>query len=115
MTDRVAMVDCEVAGVRVKQGVLIALLLGAANRDPQVFDDPDRFDIGRADNRHVAFGHGVHFCLGAALARTEAQIAIPTLLRRFPDFDGERDPRHWKRSMVLRGPTSLALRLRSGS
>jgi cytochrome P450 len=112
MTDRVATVDCEVAGARVKRGMIVALLLGAANRDPAVFDEPDRFDVGRADNRHVAFGHGVHFCLGAALARAEAQIAIPTLLRRFPDLDGEREPRNWKRSMVLRGPTSLAVNLR---
>jgi cytochrome P450 len=111
VTDRVATQDCEVAGQAVRKGVLVGLLLAAANRDPARFTDPDRLDVGRQGNHHVAFGHGNHFCLGAALARTEAQIAITTLLRRFPDFDGERDPRAWKRSTVLRGPTSLRLSL----
>lgn len=107
LTDRVATVDCEIAGHRVRRGGVVALLLGAANRDPSHFADPDRLDIGRRDNHHLSFGHGAHFCLGAALARIEAQIAIATLLRRFPDFDGERTPTQWKRSMVLRGPTRL--------
>lgn len=107
LTDRVATVDCEIAGHPVRRGGVVALLLGAANRDPSRFADPDRLDIGRRDNHHLSFGHGAHFCLGAALARIEAQIAIATLLRRFPDFDGERMPALWKRSMVLRGPTKL--------
>jgi pimeloyl-[acyl-carrier protein] synthase len=107
LTDRVATQDCEIAGRGVRKGVLVAVVLAAANRDPERFADPDRLDVGRQDNHHVAFGHGVHFCLGAALARTEAQIAVSTLLRRFPDFDGETDPREWKRSTVLRGPMSL--------
>ena len=109
MTDRVATADCEVAGHQVRKGMIVALLLGAANRDPLRFPDPDRLDIGRQDNHHLSFGHGAHFCLGAALARVEAQITISALLRRFPDFDGERAPRDWKRSMVLRGPTALRM------
>ncbi len=109
LTDRVATVDCEIAGHPIRKGGLVALLLGAANRDPARFPEPDRFDVSRTDNRHLSFGHGAHFCLGAALARLEAQIAIATLLRRFPDFDGESAPKEWKRSMILRGPTSLRL------
>ena len=108
-TDRVATVDCELAGHPIRRGTVVALLLGAANRDPARFADPDRLDIGRQDNHHVSFGHGAHFCLGAALARVEAQIVIATLLRRLPDFDGDRHPKEWKRSVVLRGPTTLRL------
>ena len=106
-TDRVATVDCELAGHPIPRGAAVVLLLGAANRDPARFADPDRLDLRRRDNRHLSFGHGAHFCLGAALARVEAQITVSTLLRRFPDLDGERDPKEWKRSIVLRGPTAL--------
>jgi cytochrome P450 len=109
MTDRVATADCEVAGHPVRKGMIVALLLGAANRDPMRFPDPDRLDVRREDNHHLSFGHGAHFCLGAALARVEAQITLAALLRRFPGFEGERAPRDWKRSMVLRGPTALRL------
>ena len=109
MTDRVASVDCEIAGHPIRKGMVVALLLGAANRDPSRFADPDRLDLGRQDNHHLSFGHGAHFCLGAALARVEAQIAVAALLRRFPDLDGEHSPREWKRSIVLRGPTALQL------
>jgi cytochrome P450 len=110
LTDRVATVDCEIAGQSIRKGSVVALMLGAANRDPGHFGDPDRLDIGRRDNHHLSFGYGAHFCLGAALARLETQIAITTLLRRLPDLDGDRAPTEWKRSMVLRGPTSLKLR-----
>lgn len=109
MTDRVATVDCEIAGQPIRRGTVVGLLLGAANRDPARFAEPDRLDIGRQDNHHVSFGHGAHFCIGAALARVEAQIVIATLLRRFPDCDGDRNPKQWKRSIVLRGPTTLRL------
>ena len=64
-------------------------------------------DVGRSPNHHVALGHGPHFCLGAALARAEAQITISSLLRACPDLDGERAPTEWKRSLILRGPTAL--------
>jgi hypothetical protein len=112
LTDRVATADCEIAGRRIRKGVLVALVLGAANRDPLRFAEPDRLDLGRADNPHLSFSHGVHFCLGAALARMETQIAILALLRRFPDFDGDPQPTNYRRSMVLRGVTSLPLKLR---
>jgi len=112
ITDRVATEDLELRGKRVKRGQLVALLLGSANRDPARFPEPDRLDLGRSENRHFAFGHGSHFCLGAQLARLEAQVALRGLLRRFPDFRGAPDPPDWKRSAVLRGPTALPLEVR---
>ncbi len=110
-TDRVASEDCEIGGRRIRKGQLVVTLLGAANRDPEQFADPDRLDVARADNRHVAFSQGVHFCLGAGLGRAEAEIAIATLLRRFPNFDGPPDPPAWRPSITLRGPLSLPLTL----
>jgi pimeloyl-[acyl-carrier protein] synthase len=109
-TDRIAACDLEVAGRRVTQGTVVLCLLGAANRDPARFSDPDRLDLGRRDNQHLAFGYGAHFCLGAALARLEARIAIASLLAAFPDLDGDRDAAQWRQSLVLRGPTTLTLR-----
>jgi cytochrome P450 len=107
-TDRVVLADdVELDGRRLQRGNVVLCLLGAANRDPARYREPDRLDLTRPDIEHLAFGRGPHFCLGAALARAEAQIAIPALLRAFPDLDGDRAPRHWKKSIVLRGPTAL--------
>ncbi|WP_191058485.1 cytochrome P450 [Geminicoccus harenae] len=83
---RHALAEVELAGVKLRPGERIGLLLGAAGRDPRRFADPDRFDPGRADRRHVAFGAGIHACLGAALARLELQVALTTLFRRCPDL-----------------------------
>jgi cytochrome P450 len=110
-TDRVASEDCEIDGHRIAKGTFVVTLLGAANRDPARFPEPDRLDLARGDGRHVSFGQGIHFCLGAHLARVEAQIAVEALLRRFPDLDGPTDPPDWVASMVLRGPTALPLSL----
>jgi pimeloyl-[acyl-carrier protein] synthase len=110
-TDRVATEDCRIDGREIRKGQLVGLLLGAANRDPQQFPHPDRLDVGRQNNEHLAFSHGTHFCLGAALARAEAEIALAALLKRFPRFDGDPQPPAWKRSLILRGPTALPLRL----
>ncbi len=109
LTDRVATEDMEIDGKPVRKGELVGLILGAANRDPEVFRDPDRLNFDRGDIPHVAFSHGAHFCLGAQLARLEAEVAIGKLLERFPHFRGPREPPDRKRSMVLRGPTSLPL------
>ena len=110
-TDRMAKEDVWLDGVRVRAGEFAIALIGAANRDPARFPEPDRLDLGRADNVHLAFGQGAHFCLGAPLARLEAQLALSALLRRFPDFDGPHDPA-LRRSTTLRGPISLGLSLR---
>jgi nocardicin N-oxygenase len=76
----------DIAGVQVQPGEVIMASGATANRDPSVFDDPDTLDVGRTPNLHVAFGHGTHFCLGAHLARMELQVAIATLITRFPDI-----------------------------
>lgn len=111
ITDRRAMEDLEIDGRKIARGQFVLLCLGAANHDPTVFDDPERLDLGRTENRHLAFSQGAHFCLGAQLARVETQIAIRSFLDRFPDFEGPRDPRGWRRSTVLHGPISLPIRV----
>lgn len=84
-TFRIAAEDLELAGCRIKMGDQVAALIGAANRDPEVFPDPDVFDIRRSPNRHLAFGNGPHFCMGASLARLEARVAFRVLLERFAE------------------------------
>lgn len=87
----------------------VLVLAAAANRDPDRFADPDRIDVSRPDNRHIAFGHGIHFCLGAPLARLEADIAFTSLLRRFPALRAAipLDEFHWAYRLTLRGLVSL--------
>jgi cytochrome P450 len=82
--ERTAIADTPIGEVTVRAGEKIAALLGAANRDPAVFADPDRLDVGRSDNPHLGFGAGIHFCVGAPLARVELQTSLRTLLHRFP-------------------------------
>ncbi|MDQ1438860.1 MAG: pimeloyl-[acyl-carrier protein] synthase [Acidimicrobiaceae bacterium] len=109
LTGRHLMEDAEFGGTVVPKGYSAITLLAAANRDPDVFADPDRFDIERPNaNRHIGFGQGIHFCLGAPLARAEAQIAVPALLRRFPELALPDDfvPAH-RETFTLRGLTSL--------
>lgn len=84
---RAATEDFELRGMPITQGQMVCPVLAAANRDPEVFANPDDFDVARADNPHIAFGFGIHWCVGAPLARMEVQIAISTLLRRIPHFE----------------------------
>ncbi len=110
LTGRLLMEDLEVDGRTLPKGAEAVGLLGAANRDPEQFPDPDRLDLGRAENRHIAFGNGIHFCLGAALARVEGQVALGRLARRFPDMELAGDP-VWRDTITLRGLRSLPVSL----
>ena len=100
-------------GKRIREGDLLLAFTGAANRDPQRFDEPDRLDLGRGDSGHLAFGHGIHFCVGAALTRLEAPIALNALLRRFPllRLASGADIR-WKSNITFRGLEALPLEVR---
>ena len=106
-TARFATADVDLGGQRIDKGAMVVTLIGAANRDPAQFPDPDRLDVGRADNRHIAFGFGIHFCLGAPLARLEGQVALGTLVRRLPDLALASDHVEWRESQVLRGLKAL--------
>jgi cytochrome P450 len=104
-TFRVAMEDVDVAGVTIPAGSVVMVMIGSADRDPRQFPDPDRLDIMRGGSEHVAFGHGIHYCLGAPLARMEGQVAFGTLLSRFPDLALACAP-----GEVRRGPRSIFVR-----
>jgi cytochrome P450 len=104
---RTLLADAEVGGRALPAGTTVLALVGAANRDPAAFDDPERLDVARADNRHLAFSAGAHYCVGAPLARLEAQLAITTLLRRLPGLRLETEAPSWRPMAVLRGLRSL--------
>lgn len=108
--------DLEIAGVRAPRGTTLTLLLGSANLDEAAFAEAGRLDITRSPNRHVSFGLGAHYCLGAPLARIEARVAIPALLRRFPDLRLAIPAAaiRWRPNMGLRGLEALPVSLSSG-
>ncbi|MFJ6616957.1 cytochrome P450 [Kitasatospora sp. NPDC091335] len=106
MFERWVLEDVEVGGVTIPRGAEIALLFGSANRDPERFADPDRLDLGRTDNPHITFGAGIHFCLGAPLARLELTESYGTLLRRAPGLRLVREP-EWNPGYVIRGLREL--------
>ncbi len=101
--------DVTLAGARIPRGAVVLAALGSANRDESQFHDPENLDIAREPNRHLAFGMGAHFCVGAPLARLEGQIALTTLFRRFPDLRLARAPEslRWRRSLLFRGLEEL--------
>jgi cytochrome P450 PksS len=110
-TERYAREDVEVAGVAIPAGDMVLGVIGSANRDGTQFADPDVLDLAREPNRHLAFGLGAHYCLGAPLARLEAQVALATLLERAPDLRLSVAPHavRWRRHAFLRGPRELPL------
>ncbi|MYE75104.1 MAG: cytochrome P450, partial [Acidimicrobiaceae bacterium] len=99
--------DTEIGGHAIPQGHGVLTLLGAANRDPAAVDDPDRFDVGRSEVPMLSFGSGIHYCLGAALARLEGQVVLQALLDRFGTWAPLDDNPPWKRRLTLRGLASL--------
>lgn len=106
-TGRLAATDVELGGKVIPKGALLSAVLGAANRDPAHFPEPDRLDITRHDNRHLAFGWGIHFCLGAPLARVEGQVAIGALARRLPALALATERPEWRESSALHGLKAL--------
>ena len=102
--------DVEIGGVRIPAGDTVMLSLVSAHRDPARFADPDSLDLGRTGNPHLAFGHGPHFCLGASLARMEAEVAFGALLDRFPDLALAPGELRWRPSFRNRGPLALPVR-----
>jgi cytochrome P450 len=106
-TARLAHKDVILGGKTIRRTQAVIAVMGAANRDPERFPDPDRLDIARQDNRHVAFGWAAHFCFGAPLARIEGQVALEAVLRRFPNLTLEPVPLVWRSNLGLRGLQAL--------
>jgi len=107
---RVAAEDLEIGGKRIRRHERVFLMLAAANRDPRAFDDPDALHLDRMPNAHLTFGYGIHFCVGAPLARLEGQLALPRLLERFPRLELAAPPQ-WMDSLVIRGAQQMRVRV----
>jgi pimeloyl-[acyl-carrier protein] synthase len=108
-TARLAPTDLELGGKAIRKRQAVIAVMGAGNRDPERFPDPNRLDLSRQDNRHLAFGWAAHFCFGAPLARLEGQVAFATLLNRFPDITLESGPIVWRENLGLRGLKALQI------
>ncbi|HEX8438033.1 cytochrome P450 [Archangium sp.] len=108
---RLTTAEVELHGVRLPPGSPVLALIGSANRDETHFNEPDRFDISRTGTNNMPFGHGAHFCIGAALARMEARIAMETLLDRFQRFEVKTDRFEWNYSLTVRGPWVMPVEL----
>jgi cytochrome P450 len=106
MTGRVARADLMIGPAMIRRGEGVTMVLGSANRDPEVFSEPEQLDLGRNEGRILSFGHGIHVCLGAPLARLEAQIALPMLLEHFPNLNLVAAPERLQ-SAIFRGLTEL--------
>jgi cytochrome P450 len=109
MFERWVLEESEILGVTVPRGAELGLLFGSANHDPAVFEHPDEMDVTRQDNPHISFGAGIHFCLGAPLARLELQTSFRTILERLPDMELLEEP-EWKPAYIIRGLNELKVR-----
>jgi len=112
-TGRIASDDVEMGGKLIRRGQAVMAVMAAANRDPERFPDPDRFDISRSDNRHLAFGWAAHFCFGAALARVEGQEVFEAIMRRLQDLELTPGRLTWRNNLGLRGMTALPIKFRA--
>ncbi len=110
-TGRLASENINFHGHTIRRGELLLLSLGGANRDPAVFKDPDHFDVTRQENKHLAFGHGIHFCLGAMLARLEGHVALDVLLQRYAGLNLAQRRVRWVKGMTMHSPVELRLRV----
>jgi cytochrome P450 len=108
-TARTAKVDVDLHGVTVEKGHPALVMLAGANRDPDAFVNPDRLDLRRSPNNHLAFSNGIHFCLGAMLARMEGQEAFPVLIKKFPKLQRVNDELIYRPNMTLRGLAELVV------
>ena len=111
VTGRLTKDNICINGLDIPKGTRIRLVLGSANRDPDRFVSPDELNIHRENNRHLAFGGGIHYCLGAVMGKIECEIAITALLERYPKLSLVDNNRNWIPSHTLRGLTSLPLLL----
>jgi cytochrome P450 len=109
-TGRLAPEDRELGGKLIRKKQAVMAVMAAANRDPERFPEPDRFDVMRKDNRHLAFGYAAHFCFGAALARVEGQEALEAIVRRLPNLHAEPGPLVWRNNLGLRGLVAFPVR-----
>jgi cytochrome P450 PksS len=108
-SQRFAREDLVIDSVKISQGEVVLAVLGSANHDETQFPDPETFDITRQPNKHVSFGQGAHFCIGAPLARLEGQIALTMLFYRFPNLRLAQSPQRlrWRKSLIIRGLEEL--------
>jgi cytochrome P450 len=111
ITYRSALEDANIKGKSIRKGDLVNTIIGSANRDPRRFSNPDSFEISRNEGRHLGFGMGIHFCIGAPLVRLEAEIVFDTILRRFPHISLETETLEWQEHPIFRGLKSLPVSL----